>query len=105
LLLQVVIPVDLRNDISAPKVSKRLGCKVASILAAIPSGIEASIPRLWATRQRLDEVKASADPVVAYGATSVLINILPQKLGALALNNITDKVSLQPSRHKRRFKM
>lgn len=88
----MVIPVDLRNDITSPKSSTKLGCKVASVLTTIPSGMEAAIPRLWATRHRLDELKASADPVVAYGATTVLMNLLPHQIGVCVFDNITDKV-------------
>ncbi|CAG7728548.1 unnamed protein product [Allacma fusca] len=93
--VKVVIPVDLRNDIASPKTSTKLGCKVASVLATIPSGIEAAIPRLWSTRHRMDELKASADPVVAYGATAVLMNILPHRLGTSVLDSLTNKASLQ----------
>ena len=98
ILSQVVIPVDLRNDIASPKSSNKLGCKVASILATVPAGMESAIPRLWATRHRLEEVKASADPVVAYGATTVLMNLLPQSLGSSVLDSITNKVSVR-ARH------
>jgi hypothetical protein len=89
---QVLIPVDLRDDISSPKTSHRLGCKVASILATVPTGTEAAIPRLWATRHRIDEVKASADPVVAYGAATIIMTLLPQSLGSAVLESITNKV-------------
>jgi len=87
-----VIPVDLRNDITSPKQSTRLGCKVASVLATVPSGMESAIPRLWATRHRLEELKASADSVVAYGATAILMNILPHRLAIPILESITNKV-------------
>ncbi|ODN04199.1 putative diacylglycerol O-acyltransferase tgs3 [Orchesella cincta] len=90
--VQVVIPVDLRNDIASPKQSTRLGCKVASVLATVPSGMESAIPRLWATRHRLEELKASADSVVAYGATAILMNILPHRLAIPILESITNKV-------------
>ncbi|CAL8120121.1 unnamed protein product [Orchesella dallaii] len=93
--VQVVIPVDLRNDITSPKQSTRLGCKVASVLATVPSGTESAIPRLWATRHRLEELKASADSVVAYGATAILMNILPHRLAIPILESITNKASLQ----------
>lgn len=87
----------MRNDITSPKSSTKLGCKVASVLASIPSGMEGAIPRLWATRHRLDELKASADPVVAYGATTVFMNILPHRLGVALMDSITDKVKEQSS--------
>jgi hypothetical protein len=89
---QAVIPVDLRNDIASPKTSTKLGCKIASVLATIPTGIESAIPRLWTTRHRLDELKASADPVVAYEATTVLMNLFPHQIGVKILESITNKV-------------
>lgn len=84
--------MDLRNDIASPKQSSRLGCKVSSVLATVPSGIESAIPRLWATRHRLDELKASADSVVAYGATTILMNMLPHRIAIPILENIVNKV-------------
>lgn len=91
----MVIPVDLRNDIASPKHSNRLGCKVSSVLAKIPSGMESAIPRLWATRHRLDELKASADSVVAYGATTLLMNMLPHRIAIPILESIINKVTTQ----------
>ena len=87
-----MIPVDLRNDIASPKSSTKLGCKVASVLAKLPSGTESAIPRLWSTRHRLDELKASADPVVAYGTTGILMNILPHRLAKSVLDSLQNKV-------------
>lgn len=62
-------------------------------MTPLPAGVEGAIPRLWATRQRLDEVRASADPVVAYATAGILMNILPSTLGGALLNSITNKVS------------
>ena len=84
--------MDLRNDIASPKSSSKLGCKVALVLTSVPSGIEAAIPRLWSTRHRLDELKASADPVVVYGTTAVIMNILPHSLATSVLESMTNKV-------------
>lgn len=47
-----------------------------------------SIPRLWEIRHLMEELKASADPAVMYGAHYFLFNLLPNCISKLILNTI-----------------
>jgi len=53
-----------------------------------------SIPRLWEIRHLMEELKASADPAVMYGAQYFLHNLLPSSLGRFFLNIIHRNSSL-----------
>ncbi|KAG8224818.1 hypothetical protein J437_LFUL002264, partial [Ladona fulva] len=93
--LRVVLPVDLRSDISSPKPTSRMGCKVAPVVVALPVAIEGAVPRLWAMRKSLETLKSSPEPVVVYGATAALMALLPQKWACRVLNIPPSTASLQ----------
>lgn len=61
------------------------------VLFAIKTG---SIPRLWEIRHLMEELKASADPAVMYGAQYFLHNLLPTCLGRVFVNMIHRNSSL-----------
>ncbi|XP_046394711.1 uncharacterized protein LOC124162275 isoform X2 [Ischnura elegans] len=93
--LRVVLPVDLRSDISSPKPTSRMGCKVAPVVVALPVAIEGAVPRLWAMRKSLEALKSSPEPVVVYGATAALMALLPQKWACKVIGTPSATASLQ----------
>nr|CAD7200970.1 unnamed protein product [Timema douglasi] len=93
--MKVVLPVDLRSDITSNRVGSRLGSKVAPVVVGLPVSVEGAVPRLWATRRYLDSLRTSADPVVVYVATAALMSIIPGQLARRILSAVTGKASLQ----------
>ncbi|XP_071452820.1 uncharacterized protein [Hetaerina americana] len=93
--LRVVLPVDLRSDISSPKPTSRMGCKVAPVVVALPVSIEGAVPRLWAMRKSLESLKSSPEPVVVYGATAALMALLPQRWACKVISTPSATASLQ----------
>ena len=92
---QIVLPVDLRSDITSPRLSSRLGNKMAPVVVGLPVGVEGAVPRLWAMRRNLDYLRTSADPVVVYVATAALMATVPGKIARKLLSSLTGKASLQ----------
>jgi len=71
------MPVDLRSDALCPEAHPRLGSKVAPVVMLLPSGIEGSIPRLWAARKIMADMKSSAAPAISYLGSAALMKVLP----------------------------
>ena len=74
--LLATIPIDLRSD--SPYI--KMGVRFALNDISMPTNTEGTIPRLWEVKHRMDELKNSADPVIMYGSTNVLANIMPASL-------------------------
>jgi WS/DGAT C-terminal domain len=75
--LQILMPVDLRSDTLCPEAHPRLGSKVAPVVMSLPSGVEGSIPRLWAARRIMADMKSSAAPAISYLGSAALMKVLP----------------------------
>ncbi|XP_066967212.1 uncharacterized protein [Macrobrachium rosenbergii] len=94
--LKVSLAVDLRSN-SLPFTIPRLGTKAALVPLSLPLSWEASIPRLWEVRSRVDDMKASADPVVSYGLVWLAYRILPMSWARRLLERLHRRMSLQYS--------
>ncbi|XP_076046502.1 uncharacterized protein LOC143028391 [Oratosquilla oratoria] len=94
--LKVNIAVDLRST-TLPFTVPRLGTKAALVPAWLPLQWEADIPRLWEVRARMDDIKASADPVVSYGLVWWALRLLPSSWAQGLLHRLHQRVSLQYS--------
>lgn len=93
--MQIVLPVDLRADVTSPHLSSRLGSKLAPVVVGLPVGVEGAVPRLWAMRRNLDSLRTSADPVVVYVATAALMASVPGRAARKVLSSLTGKATLQ----------
>ncbi|XP_064106602.1 uncharacterized protein LOC135215622 isoform X2 [Macrobrachium nipponense] len=94
--LKVSLAVDLRSN-SLPFTIPRLGTKAALVPLSLPLSWEASIPRLWEVRSRVDDMKASADPVVSYGLVWLAYRFLPMSWARRLLERLHHRMSLQYS--------
>ncbi|XP_069678305.1 uncharacterized protein [Periplaneta americana] len=93
--MKIVLPVDLRADVTSPRLSSRLGSKMAPVVVGLPVGVEGAVPRLWAMRRNLDSLRTSSDPVVVYVATAALMATVPGKVARKVLSSLTGKATLQ----------
>ncbi|XP_050730808.1 uncharacterized protein LOC127005739 [Eriocheir sinensis] len=94
--LRASIAVDLRS--SPPPFSvPRLGTKAALVPLALPLSWDAAIPRLWEVRSRVDDMKASASAVVAYGLVWWAYRLLPASLTHALLRRLHRRTSVQYS--------
>ncbi|KAJ9601031.1 hypothetical protein L9F63_000766 [Diploptera punctata] len=93
--MKIVLPVDLRSDITSPRLSSRLGSKMAPVVIGLPVGEQEQFLRLWAMRRNLDYLRTSADPVVVYVATAALMATVPGKIARKLLATLTGKATLQ----------
>ncbi|XP_023701510.1 uncharacterized protein LOC111861300 isoform X2 [Cryptotermes secundus] len=93
--MKIVLPVDLRADVTSPHLSSRLGSKLAPVVVGLPVGVEGAVPRLWAMRRNLDSLRTSADPVVVYVATAALMASVPGRAARKLLSSLTGKATLQ----------
>ncbi|XP_059482024.1 uncharacterized protein LOC132200526 [Neocloeon triangulifer] len=93
--LKIVVPVDLRSDALCPEAHPRLGSKVAPVVMALPSGVEGSIPRLWAARKIMADLKTSAAPAISYLGSAALMKVLPSQWARKLLQEVQSNTSLQ----------
>ncbi|RZF47017.1 hypothetical protein LSTR_LSTR013808 [Laodelphax striatellus] len=85
--LKIVLPVDL-GHCSNPSAELRLGSRVAPVAMTLPVNTEGAVPRLWNTRRTLSALRRSADPVIVYLATTILMSLLPGHFARQILSNI-----------------
>ncbi|XP_045107923.1 uncharacterized protein LOC123502747 [Portunus trituberculatus] len=94
--LRASVAVDLRS--SPPPFSvPRLGTKAALVPLSLPLSWDAAIPRLWEVRARVDDMKASAEAVVAYGLVWWAYKLLPAPLTRSLLRHLYRRCSVQYS--------
>ncbi|KAK8378852.1 hypothetical protein O3P69_009522 [Scylla paramamosain] len=94
--LRASVAVDLRS--SPPPFSiPRLGTKAALVPLSLPLSWDAAIPRLWEVRSRVDDMKASAEAVVAYGLVWWACKLLPTPLTRSLLRHLYRRCSVQYS--------
>ncbi|XP_037086640.1 uncharacterized protein LOC119107319 [Pollicipes pollicipes] len=76
--LTAVIPVDLRRH-EEPRWRLRLNncCSLARV--ALPTRTEGAVPRLWAARRVMDDLKTSADTAVSRLLTHAFYTLLPAR--------------------------
>ena len=87
--IRAAVPVNLRPLEEAHKLGNRFGL----VLAPLPVGIADPRRRLLETKRRMDEVKASMQPVVAFGLLNAL-GLAPSRLQSVALDFFGAKSSL-----------
>ncbi|KAF4532867.1 hypothetical protein B566_EDAN001470, partial [Ephemera danica] len=91
----VLMPVDLRGDALSPEAHPHLGCKMAPVVVSLPAAVEGAVPRLWATRRVMAELRASAAPAVAYLGAAALMAVLPARWARRVLQTLAGPASLQ----------
>ncbi|XP_045615953.2 uncharacterized protein [Procambarus clarkii] len=94
--LKVNVAVDLRSN-KMPFTIPRMGTKAALVPISLPLSWDAAVPRLWEVRARVDKMKASADPVVAYGLVWWATRVLPSSWARRLLLTLHRRISLQYS--------
>lgn len=72
----VSMPVDMRGRESRLK----MGARCTMVDVTLPTSTEGSIPRLWEVRQRMLELKTSADTIVLYAAQWFLTRTFPHAI-------------------------
>ncbi len=87
--LNAIIPIDLRSDDGRV----RMGWKLSLMDFPLPTNTEGTIPRLWEIKQRMDELKNSADPVVMHYLIPFLSLLLPQRLYQRVVAHIFNKAT------------
>ncbi|XP_065332313.1 uncharacterized protein LOC135934470 [Cloeon dipterum] len=93
--LKILMPVDLRSDALCPESHPHLGSKLAPVVMSLPSGIEGSIPRLWAARKIMADLKTSAAPAISYLGSAALMKVLPSQWARKVLSEVQNNTSLQ----------
>ncbi|XP_043223850.1 uncharacterized protein LOC122382508 [Amphibalanus amphitrite] len=90
--LMVVMPVDLRRH---EELCWRLRLSNTSCLSRLrlPCGTEGAVPRLWAARRLLDDLKTSADTAVSRLVTRAAYTLLP----AGCARRLTQRCVLAPA--------
>ena len=73
---QVMTPVDLRNH-DDPHHSFRLSNTFCLSRLPLPTRTEGTVPRLWAARRVMDDLKTSADTAVSRLLTHAFYTLLP----------------------------
>ncbi|XP_022688465.1 uncharacterized protein LOC111260168 isoform X1 [Varroa jacobsoni] len=113
--IKVNLPVDLRpepNPVSSPLVPMTLsmsssgggvhtdssagaplGTRFSSCLIKLPTSTEGAIPRLWAVRQEMDNLKCSSDPLTMFGFLQFLLIMLPYRWAHCILSWYNRKVT------------
>ncbi|XP_071550130.1 uncharacterized protein [Panulirus ornatus] len=94
--LKVNLAVDLRSS-TLPFTVPRLGTKAALVPLSLPLSWDAAIPRLWEVRARVDDMKASADPVVSYGLVWWASRLLPASWARRLFRRLHHRMSIQYS--------
>ncbi|GAB6022741.1 hypothetical protein CHUAL_006837 [Chamberlinius hualienensis] len=92
--LKANLSFDLRFESRSSSKTVRMGSKFALVNLSLPLHIEGSIPRLWAVRSSMDQLKSSADPVSMWGGTALIETFLPQCLSRRILGTVWSKASL-----------
>jgi diacylglycerol O-acyltransferase / wax synthase len=87
--LRAAVPVNLRTLDEA----HRLGNQFGLVFLALPLGIEEPRARLLEVKRRMDELKSSLQPVVAFGALNA-IGFLPSRLQPLPIQLFGSKASM-----------
>ncbi|OQR66105.1 hypothetical protein BIW11_14374 [Tropilaelaps mercedesae] len=113
--IKVNLPVDLRPEpspVSPPPVPMTLsmsspgrgvhtdssagaplGTRFSSCLIKLPTSTEGAIPRLWAVRQEMDNLKCSSDPLTMFGFLQFLLVMLPYRWAHCILSWYNRKVT------------
>lgn len=87
--VRATVPVNLRP----PEQAHRLGNQFGVVFLALPLGIHGPRQRLAEIKRRMDELKSSLQPVVAFGALNA-IGFLPSRLQALPIQFFGSKASV-----------
>lgn len=82
------VPVDIRADRKSMKFTN----KFALVFLRAPVGVEGNLDELFETKQRMDEIKISAEPFVA-ASTVRLLMLLPHFLSKPILDIFSSKMS------------
>ncbi len=75
--LRVSMPVNVRWPTEPLKMENRF----ATVLVKLPARVADLRQRVLATKQRMDRLKRSVEPVVMFGAQNLLLYTLPSKIG------------------------
>lgn len=92
--MKINITIDLRYEPKHGKTWVPMGTEFSLVNLPLPTNTEGAIPQLWEVRNRLDDLKTSADPVVMYGAMHMLHAFLPLCLARQLVNCILGRASL-----------
>lgn len=87
--VRATVPVNLRP----PEQAHRLGNQFGVVFLALPLGIHGPRQRLAEIKRRMDELKSSLQPVVAFGALNA-IGFLPRRLQPLPIQFFGSKASV-----------
>jgi len=87
--VRATVPVNLRPLDEA----HRLGNQFGLVFLALPLGVEGPAERLTEVKRRMDELKSSLQPVVAFGALTA-IGYLPVPLQPVPIQFFGSKASL-----------
>jgi len=87
--VRATVPVNLRP----PEQADRLGNQFGVVFLALPLGIDGPRRRLAEIKRRMDELKSSLQPVVAFGALNA-IGFLPSRLQPLPIQFFGSKASV-----------
>jgi len=87
--VRATVPVNLRP----PDQAHRLGNRFGLVFLSLPLGVADPVERLAEVKRRMDELKSSLQPVVAFGALAA-IGILPTRLQPLPVAFFGSKASM-----------
>jgi diacylglycerol O-acyltransferase / wax synthase len=87
--VRATVPVNLRP----PEQARRLGNQFGVVFLALPLGIDEPRKRLAEIKRRMDELKSSLQPMVAFGALNA-IGFLPSRLQPLPVQFFGSKASV-----------
>lgn len=63
----------------------------------LPTNTEGMIPRLWEVKQRMEELKNSADSIILSGLSRILWHLFPESVGRRVMDTYYNKNSLSVS--------
>lgn len=81
------IPVNVR----APGERLKMENKFATALLRLPAGASEPQERVLRTKERMDRLKRSVEPLVMYGAANVMLKVLPPKLSKRVIDFFANK--------------
>lgn len=85
--VRVSMPVSVRAPSEPPALNNRF----ATVLLELPVGMANAVERVRETKRRLDALKRSVEPVVMYGAASVLLRVLPRAMSRGIIDYLANK--------------
>ena len=86
---RVSMPVNVRWPTEPLLMENRF----ATVLLKLPIGVRDVRQRVLATKQRMDRLKRSVEPIVMFGAQNILLHTLPSKVGRKLVNFYANKTT------------